>query len=222
MAIKIHDISMTVHPDMLFWHEGKKPEMIRVFKIEDGEPSEVTRWVIGSHTGTHIDAPRHFKSDGKTVEQLDLARYFVGPVRVVDATTPDDRAIDAEMVQRANLDGATRVLFKTSNSEKRLSKDEYDFSYVGLTHSGAQALVDAGVQYVGIDWVCIEDARQCEQWPSHHVLLGNEVVILEGIDLSAIADGTYFMCSLPIKLKGSEAAWARTILIEGMDLSLFA
>jgi len=221
MPIKIHDVSMTVHPDMLYYQGGKRPEMMRVYKIEDGEPSEVTRWLIGTHTGTHIDAPRHFLVNGSTAEKLDMATYFVGPTRVVDATTEDDRQIDAEMVAKANLNGATRVLFKTSNSVKRVDNKEYDPNYVGLTIDGAQALIDAGVKYVGIDWVCIEAPAQCVEWPTHHALLGNDVVILEGLDLKGIEDGTYFMASLPIKLQGCEGAWARTILIEGMDLSQF-
>ncbi len=211
----IHDISINIEEDMIYWWEGKKPEMRSVFRIADGAPSEVTRWLLGSHTGTHIDAPRHFIEDGDTVEKLPL-EIFIGPARVVDATTPDDAPIDAAMVKRANLNGATRVLFKTSNSEKRLTKKDFDHSYVAITADGAQALVDAGVRFVAIDYVTIEDRHQCEEWPTHHILCGNGVVILEGADLRNVKDGEYFMCSLPIKLKGSEGAPTRTVLIEGI------
>ena len=212
----IHDISLDIEEDMIYWWEGKKPEMRSVFRIADGAPSEVTRWLIGSHTGTHIDAPRHFVQDGDTVEKLPL-ETFIGPARVVDATTDDDAPIDAAMVAKANLQGATRVLFKTSNSDKRLTKKDFDHDWVGVTKDGAQALVDAGVKFVAIDYVTIEDRHQCEEWPTHHILCGAGVIILEGANLRGIADGAYFMCCLPNKLKGSEGAPARTVLIEGID-----
>lgn len=212
----VHDITIDIEEDMIYWHEGKKPEMRSVYKISDGYPSEVTRWLIGSHTGTHIDAPRHFKPEGATVETLRL-ETFIGQARVVDATTDDDEPITAKTVEGANLDGATRVLFKTSNSEKRLNKKEFDHSYVGITADGAQALVDAGVKFVAIDYVTIEDRHQCVEWPTHHILCGAGVIILEGANLREISDGTYFMCCLPMKLKGSEGAPTRTVLIEGVD-----
>jgi len=84
--VKIHDVSMDIEPGMLYWWQGKPPEVINVFRMADGAPSEVTRWLLGSHTGTHIDAPRHFIPNGLTVEQLPLDT-FVGSARVVDATS---------------------------------------------------------------------------------------------------------------------------------------
>ena len=211
----IHDISIDVEEDMLYWWEGKKPEMRSVFRMADGAPSEVTRWLIGSHTGTHIDAPRHFIEGGDTVEKLPLD-IFIGPARVVDATTENDEQITAKTVENANLQGATRVLFKTSNSTKLLTKKDYDPNFVGITDDGAQALVDAGVKFVAIDYVTIEAKNQCDEWPTHHILCGAGVVILENANLINISDGTYFLCCLPVKLKGSEGAPSRTVLIEGI------
>jgi arylformamidase len=216
-AMRIHDITMDVEPGMLYWRDGKPPEVIAVHRMADGAESEVSRWLIGAHTGTHIDAPRHFIPTGLTVDQLPL-ETFVGPARVVDLTSQGDLPITAETVRGAKLNGATRVLFKTSNSEKRLSKREFSPHWVGVTSDGAEALVDQGVRLAGIDYVTIESADQTEKWPTHHILCGAGVVILEGAKLRDIADGTYFMCCLPMRLKGSEAAATRTILIEGLPL----
>jgi arylformamidase len=216
--MKIHDITMDVEPGMLYWRDGKPPEVISVYRIADGADSEVSRWLIGAHTGTHIDAPRHFVPSGLTVEKLPL-ETFVGPTRVVDVADQDDAPITAETVRKARLDGATRVLFRTSNSEKRLVKREFSEHWVGITRDGAQALVDLGVRLVGIDYVTIESADQTDKWPTHHILCGAGVVILEGANLLKIHDGTYFMCCLPMRLKGSEAAATRTILIEGVTVS---
>jgi arylformamidase len=216
--MKIHDISMDIEPGMLYWRDGKPPEVFSVFRLADGAESEVSRWLLGAHTGTHIDAPRHFIPTGATVEALPL-ETFVGPARVVDVTAQGDQPITAETVRRAQLNGAKRVLFKTSNSQKRMVKREFSDDWVGLRTDAARAIVDAGVVLVGIDYVTIESADQTDKgWPTHQILCGAGVVILEGANLLKIADGTYFMCCLPMRLKGSEAAATRTILIEGLPL----
>jgi arylformamidase len=216
--MKIHDISMDIEPGMLYWRDGRPPEVIAVHRLADGAPSEVSRWLIGAHTGTHIDAPRHFVADGLTVDQLPL-ESFVGATRVVDIASEGDAPITAETIRKANLAGAKRVLFRTSNSETRLVKREFSSTWVGVAADGAQALVDSGVLLVGIDYVTIESADQTDHWPTHHILCNAGVIILEGANLRHISDGMYFMCCLPMRLKGSEAAATRTILIEGLPLT---
>jgi arylformamidase len=215
--MKIHDISMDIEPGMLYWRDGKPPEVISVFRLADGAQSEVSRWLIGAHTGTHIDAPRHFIPTGATVEALPL-ETFVGATRVVDVSAQGDEQITAETVRNAKLNGAKRVLFRTSNSQKRMVKRQFSDYWVGIRADAAQAIVDAGVLLVGIDYVTIESVDQTDKWPTHHILCGAGVVILEGANLLKISDGTYFMCCLPMRLKGSEAAATRTILIEGLPL----
>ena len=215
--MKIHDISMDIEPGMLYWRDGKPPEVISVFRLADGAESEVSRWLIGAHTGTHIDAPRHFIPTGATVEALPL-ETFVGATRVVDVSAQGDEQITAETVRNAKLNGAKRVLFRTSNSQKRMVKRQFSDYWVGIRADAAQAIVDAGVLLVGIDYVTIESVDQTDKWPTHHILCGAGVVILEGANLLKISDGTYFMCCLPMRLKGSEAAATRTLLIEGLPL----
>jgi arylformamidase len=210
--MRIHDISMDVAPGML--HYGKRPEVYDVERIAAGDAANVSRWLIGSHTGTHVDAQRHFVEGGGTVEQL-LLDELVGPARVLDCTASDE-PIGAEAIEAAGLDGATRVLFKTSNSELRLTKPELDPTYVALAPDGAQLLVDSGVRFVGLDYITVDTNENSVEWPVHHILCGANVTILEGADLRQIADGTYFMCCLPVRLVGSEAAPARTILIEDL------
>jgi arylformamidase len=215
--MRIHDVSMDIQPGMLYWHEGRKPEITQVQSVAAGDAANVSRWLLGSHTGTHVDAPLHFVEGGISIERLDLDS-LVGEARVVDCSA-SDKPICARTVEEARLDGATRVLFKTTNSTTRLQQRDWDFSYVAVTGDGAQALVDHGVKLMGLDYLTVDVAEATRHWPAHHVLCGNGVAILEGIDLSRIEDGTYFMVCLPIKLRGSEAAPARTILIEGMPTS---
>jgi len=213
--MKIHDITMDIEPGMLYWHEGKAPEVTDVFTIKDGAPSNVTRWLIGSHTGTHIDAPRHFIDDGLTVDQLPI-ETFVGRTRVMDMTHIGDRTITAEDIEKIGLNDVTRILFRTTNSDTRIIKKEFSKNWVAVGPCAAQYLVDNGVQFVGIDYVTVEAPEHTEKWPTHHILCGNGVIILEGAKVGDIPDGEYFMCCLPMRLKGSEGAATRTILIEGI------
>jgi len=211
--MKIHDISMDVGPGML--HYGRRPEVYPVEQIATGHAANVSRWLIGSHTGTHVDAQLHFVESGGTVDQLPLDE-LVGPALVVDLAATEGQ-IDAAAVEAAGLGGASRVLIRTANSTRDLlDVPELDPSYVGLEPDAAQLLVDAGVRFVGIDYITIETHGNSVEWPAHHILCGAGVTILEGADLRNIAGGTYFMCCLPVRLVGSEAAPARTILIEGL------
>ena len=211
--MKIHDISMDVGPGML--HYGRRPEVYTVEAIATGHAGNVSRWLIGSHTGTHIDAQRHFVEGGGTVDTLPLEE-LVGPVRVVDLANAPGQ-IDAALLEAAGLDGATRVLIRTSNSTRDLlDVPELVPDYIGVEPDAAQLLVDSGVRFVGLDYITIESHANSVEWPVHHILCDAGVTILEGADLRNVSDGTYFMCCLPVPLVGSEAAPARTVLIEGL------
>jgi arylformamidase len=213
MAPTVHDISVLNHPGML--HYGRKPEKTMVESIAAGDPGNVSRWLIGSHTGTHVDAPAHFVEGATTIESVGLD-VLVGPAVVLDLTSVTSHEITAEDLVAAGLGDDERVLLKTPNSTGALRKAEKS-PWVGLDAGAAELLVERGVRLVGIDYLTIDSPDGEVGWPVHHVLCGAGVVILEVIDLSAIAPGPYWLASLPIKLEGSEAAPARAIL---MDLPL--
>ena len=211
MSLTVHDISVPNHPGML--HYGRKPEKTMVESIADGDPGNVSRWLIGSHTGTHVDAPAHFVEGATTIEDVPL-ETLVGParrarphLRHVVGDRPDD-------LIAAGLDDSERVLLKTPNSTGALREAEKS-PWVGLSEAAAELLVERGVRLVGIDYLTIDAPAGEVGWPVHHVLCGAGVAILEVIDLSDIAPGRYTLAALPIKLVGSEAAPARTVLLEG-------
>jgi len=211
MAPTVHDISVPNHPGML--HYGRRPEKTMVESIAAGDPGNVSRWLIGSHTGTHVDAPAHFVEGGDTIEAVPLD-VLVGPAVVLDLTFVTSHEIGPDDLRAAGLDSDERVLLKTRNSTDALRKSEKS-PWVGLSAAAAELLVERGVRLVGIDYLTIDSPDGETGWPVHHVLCGAGVAILEVIDLSEIAPGRYTLVSLPIKLVGSEAAPARTILLEG-------
>jgi arylformamidase len=210
--MKLYDISVPVGPGML--HYGRQPEKMMVESMAEGAAGDVSRWLIGSHTGTHLDAPAHFHQGGETIENIPID-VFVGPAQVLDLTGVEGEEVTADDLVAAGLDGAERVLLKTRNSTGAL-RETTKTPWVGIDSGAAHLLVERGVRLVGIDFLTIDSPAGEAEWPVHHVLCPAGVIILEVIDLSAIPAGRYLLAALPVPLVGSEAAFGRAVLIEGL------
>ena len=182
-------------------------EMERVLQISDGHPCNVARLSMGSHAGTHVDAPFHFLSEGATVEELPLD-VLMGPARVLEILA--SHAIERSDLERIDLRGDVRVLFKTRNSGQ-LRNPAFQEDFVYLTEAAARYLVEVGVRLVGIDYLSVEKFGSTD-FPVHHVLLRAGVIIVEGLDLSDAAAGEYDMACLPLRLVGADGAPARVVL----------
>lgn len=179
-------------------------------QICDGAIANLSLLKLGSHSGTHIDAPHHFFDGGKTVDRLSL-ETLVGPVRVLDLTGIES-TIDREQLESSGLEGVTRLLLKTSNSGLWSSPD-FSEDYVSLSGPAADYLVNLGIVLLGIDYLSIEQFKS-EDYHVHHALLGAGVVVLEGIDLGRVEAGDYELVCLPLKIRGGDGAPARAILID--------
>lgn len=194
---------------MLHW--GRRPTFEMVEQIVDGYPSDVSRWLIGAHTGTHVDAPSHFIPGAASVDEIALENV-VGPVRVLDLRHVAEE-ITADDLEAAGAEGAARVLFRTTNSTGALTLAEKSETWVGLGPSGAQWLVDRGVLFAGLDYMTMEAPANTEEWPTHVILCGAGIVILENADLSSVEPGDYYMVCQPVPFAGREAAPAPTVLL---------
>ena len=210
--MKLYDISVPVGPGML--HYGRQPERMMVESMANGDPGDVSRWLIGSHTGTHLDAPAHFHQGGETIEKIPID-VFVGPAQVLDLTGVEGSEVSADDLLAAGLDSADRVLLKTRNSSGAL-RETTKTPWVGIDAGAADLLVERGVRLVGIDYLTIDSPAGEAEWPVHNILCPAGVIILEVIDLSEIPAGDYFLAALPVPLVGSEAAFGRAVLIEGL------
>lgn len=173
-----------------------------------GDPYNVSQLLMGSHTGTHIDAPYHFEPRGGTIDKIPLDAC-VGPCRVI--AIPGAMAIMEEHVAAAKLGNSGRVLFKTRNSGLWEKKFHKDFTYI--TPGAAKALVRKGVRLVGIDYLSVEQFGS-KDFATHHTLLRKKVVILEGIDLSQVRPGDYDLIVLPLKIEGGDGSPSRALLLE--------
>jgi len=208
--MKIIDISVSISSKIPTWPKVPKPRFSLISSLKKRDVSDDTKIEMSIHTGTHIDAPSHFLTKGKSTDKLPL-KTFIGPAFV--ASLPKVKEITAEDLEKLNLPkGIKRLLFKTSNSlfwKKGLSK--FQKNYVGLTEGAALWLSKRGIKLVGIDYISI--AKFSEAVPVHQILLKKEIVILEGLDLSKVRQGTYKLICFPVKISNIEAALARAVLI---------
>ncbi len=206
--MKIYDISLSLSPRTIRWVTAQPFELIERKRMSRGDANNSSSMHTSVHAGTHVDAPFHFVPDGVAIESLPL-ETFIGPARVC-AVEPGTHITSAD-VARAGLRGETRVLFKTRNSNL-LKKGVYDPSFAPFSVDGAKALVDLGIELVGLDYLSAAGAD--EQVPVHRAFLDHGVILLEGIDLSEVAPGRYELICPPVKLAGSDGAPCRAILRE--------
>ena len=208
---KIYDISLTVTPGLPVWPGDPPVVLKRVSKMEEGEHNNVSQLATSAHAGTHVDAPYHFIADGDTIEKLPV-EILVGPAQVVEL--PADCALGtAEVLRQAGIaDGVQRLLLKTRNSRYWTQPGlPFQTDFVAVSPDGAEYLVARGIRLIGIDYFSI--APFGDSVPTHRILLGAKLVILEGADLSQVPAGHYQLYCLPLKLGGSDGAPARAILI---------
>ncbi|MBI5649386.1 MAG: cyclase family protein [Chloroflexi bacterium] len=206
-----YDISIPITPTMPTYPGDPAVSIEPILQIAQGDAANVSRWSFGNHTGTHVDPPAHFIPGGITIDQLDL-RTLYGAARVVDLTRVET-IITARDLERARIPHrATRVLFKTRNSEL-WARPGFQKNFIALAPDAARWLVARKVKLVGIDYLSVEafDARAPA---THRTLLGAGVIVIEGLNLRDIAPGNYTLACLPLNVENGDGSPARAILIE--------
>ncbi len=174
--------------------------------VANGDPYTLSELSLSAHAGTHVDAPRHLFPAGKTLDALPL-ETFVGEARVVELRGP---AVTAEALEAARIPlDTSRLLLKTRADNQSPS------SY--LTEDAARWIARRGARLVGIDSISV-DPEGSEDLPAHRILLGADIAIIEGLDLSAVNPGPYILACLPLKLRDADGAPARVVLIEDFTL----
>src|SRR4030095_10677947 len=204
--MNLYDISLTLPPQLIRWVTAQPLELIERKRMSRGDANNSSSLHASVHAGTHVDAPVHFVTHGSPIESLPL-ETFIGPARVC-AVEPR-RRITATDVAKAELQGETRVLFKTRNSTL-LKKGVYEPSFAPFSVDGADALVKLGVKLVGLDY--LSAAAADEQVPVHLAFLNHGVILLEGIDLSDVPAGRYELFCPPVKRAGSARRARRAVL----------
>lgn len=205
----IYDVTVPITNTMPVW-PGDPPVRLTPkthLSRDKSHTVKLTAIEMGSHTGTHIDAPFHFVEGGRRLNEIPLEQLS-GRVTIFEV--PGARSIGRAELERQNWDGIQKVLFKTDNSS-HWEDGAFYASFVYLEREAAEFLVDHGIQLVGIDYLSI-DKFKSEKHPAHFALLTNNIVILEGLNLSSVTPGEYDLFALPLKLQGADGAPARVIL----------
>jgi len=215
----IIDLTMTLREGIMtfpvHWHPVVEITQLGRFEVEGRETRKV---VLGTHTGTHVDAPRHFVAGGETIENTDLGIYY-GPARVLDFTDLADKSeVTRQMIEdRIGEDFPPRILFRY-DWEHRLDSLEYYSHHPYLTEEACEWLVAQGVKLVGFDAPMPDDPRNGrgseKDSPNHTILLGSGVAILEYlVNLSKIPTGDLVLSAFPMKIENGDGSPVRAVAI---------
>jgi arylformamidase len=207
----IHDVTLTISPGMPVWPGDPPVVLEQVESMDRGGHANVSKLGCSVHTGTHVDAPHHFLNDGRTVEGLDL-EILTGPAEVVRIPDPV-RLVTGDVLEQAGIRAGTRrLLLKTSNSKFwQEGSGRFQKEFTAISPDGAEWLIQAGIELVGVDYLSVAPFGQGT--PTHRLLLGQGIILVEGLDLSHVEVGVYDLYCLPLKIAGSDGAPARVILV---------
>lgn len=203
------DISVPLKSGMVHWPGDPPVSIIRTSDLAKGDPATVSRLSMGSHTGTHMDAPLHFIRIGRSLDEMPLAAT-IGPARVIEIR--DREFIKPEELRRHRLRRGERILFKTRNSARCWRADSFIKDFVALSLAAARFLANRRVRVVGVDYLSVGSYREGNGELVHRTLLKAGIWIIEGLDLSKVRAGNYQLICLPLKLLHGDGAPARAIL----------
>ena len=195
--MKIYDISQEVFSCQVY-PDDPTPQKKVLKSMENGEEYNLTAFEMCAHNGTHIDAPFHFIKEGKTVDQIPL-NAFVGMAYVAEhhgVLTGADAVQILEKAKKQNPESAKRILLKGD---------------VEVSLEAAKVFANADILLLGNEPQTI--GPQNAPMAVHLALLGANVVLLEGIRLSEVLEGVYFLSAAPLNLSGADGAPCRAVLI---------
>lgn len=208
MTVEILDITVPLRPGMVVYPGDAGFRIDPHGTIEGGKGSNTSIITMGSHTGTHVDAPFHMIAGAPGIDRLPLEN-LVGACRVVDLQAAD--SIGVEELAALPLDGVERVLFKTRNSS-RWGEAEFRRDFVALTGDGGAWLADRGMRLVGVDYLSVDRFRSGAH-PAHHALMNAGITIVEGLNLSKAPPGDYTVVVAPMLIEKGDGAPARVYLL---------
>ena len=200
--MKIYDISQEVFTCQVYPGDPM-PEKTILESMEKGDLYNLTAFSMCAHNGTHIDAPYHFIKDGKTVDEIDL-QAFVGKAFVAECEgviTTGDAIKIIEKAKKQSPESAKRILIK--------GKAEVSLEAAKVFASSGILLLGNESQTVG---------PESAPMAVHLALLGANVVLLEGICLSEVSEGVYFLSAAPLNLSGADGAPCRALLIADAEM----
>ena len=205
--MKIYDLSPEISDEMAIYKDRteQRPVIKSVRSLKEGANESKIEMHI--HSGSHVDAPYHVLSDGKTIDALSLDK-FMGKAVVLDFTKLK-YSITKKQLINSKIKKNDIVLLKTKNKADK----KFNFNFTFLEKTGAEYLASKKIKAVGTDNLGIE--RSQPNHLTHKILLSKNIPIFEGLDLSKVKQGRYLFYGLPLKIKKGDGSPVRAVLVKG-------
>ncbi|TNC25152.1 cyclase family protein [Amycolatopsis alkalitolerans] len=182
-----------------------------VMSLADGKPN-VLMCTMPSHCGTHVDAPRHFIADGMTIDDVPLD-WLVGPACAIDFDLAERQEITAAMLDGAggHVRRGDRLLVRTGFTTRYWQPSYVEHPY--FTEDAAGWMIDRGIRLLGIDMLTPDKPHSLRDsgfnFPVHHILLGNDVIIVENLRFDNPLPERFDVSILPLPIHEGDGAPAR-------------
>ncbi|WP_164217419.1 arylformamidase [Virgibacillus sp. YIM 98842] len=199
------DISQPLTNDMAVFPGDTPFQFSLTYTKEQIGSANIGQMSASLHTGTHIDAPFHYDSDGKTVDELDLDRY-IGRAAVLDVSHTD--VITADVLRKSEVNLAPRVLLKTALPN---NPNHFPDKMPVLHENIAEFLKLNSVVLLGVDTPSVDPADS-KHLETHHALYKQDINILENIMLDHVQQGEYELIALPLAIQGGDGSPVRAVL----------
>jgi arylformamidase len=220
--MKIVDLTYDIHEGMTTfdapWHPKVSVKQLGRHGHEGRETREVT---FGTHTGTQVDAPLHFISRGRSIEQMSLKK-LIGPVTIIDFSNFKENAVVVPEVLRG-LELKPRVIFKFGWGKYWGTRKFYK-NYPFFSKEAARYLISKGVELVAMDTPSPDDGRikisevigEEQDSPIHKIFLKKGVILVEylaGLNELKDYDG-WTLVAAPLRIKGADGSPARVFIFK--------
>ncbi|WP_431802891.1 arylformamidase [Halobacillus andaensis] len=203
--MKLIDISMSLNARTPAWPGDQAFHYKLTWEMEDTGSVNVGQFQSSNHTGTHVDAPFHYDNDGETIGELPIER-FIGDALVVNMEGKSK--IEASDLEPFQFEAVNKVLFRSLSWEDRSS---FPGEYTVIAEDVAPFLKKNGIDLIGIDTPSV-DPETSKDLPAHQSLKKEDILILEGLELSHIAPGIYELMAFPLKMEEADGSPVRAIL----------
>lgn len=201
-----YDISYPLHSQIYTYGDDPKFLKESLYSVENGDAFSLSSFSFGSHTGTHLDTPRHFFSKGKSITDYPIDS-FCGTAQVL--SIPNKSLIEVDDLKKYSIAKNSMVLFQTDNSHfdgiHSLSK------YTGISKEVADYLVSLEIRLIGIDYLSVEPQNSSD-FAVHHTLLSKDILILENLRLKGVLEGEYELFCFPLPIVDADACPVRAVL----------
>ena len=193
--MRLFDLTLPLTPGLAV-QAGDPPFTLDTVLTHSADGYEVTRVCLGTHTGTHVDAPRHFYAEGRALDEFPLER-FMGRAVVLDCREVSDAVLEARLTRQLAQHDMPPDGMAVLWTEGRL-----------ITLEAAALLLEAGVGLIGVDAPSLDAAP----YPVHRLLLARDVLIVENLcGLEQVGAGPIDCAFLPLALQGTDGAPIRAI-----------